>query len=395
MTEELQREIEYLHGNQHGKEWSGELITTEEGNLNNPSEWIITAHNIFLCDIGTSVYTDYEVGENHWQSEDVMQMYEEFPGLLEGTHKNQHCHTHHNMGAFFSGTDWEQMEDRSATCNYLLMLIVNVDGKYCAKVGMRVKRNTTDEVELSLVNNSDGYGNLRIKCQPEKEVLLIMDCEIEIQGKSVMPERFVNRYKAVNVAKPIKTATTTQYQSYNALSKEVNKHNTAVQGRIEYAEDDYNDWSGMNNAKGYAEDTYYGEDYFPLKKSKGIMDMTDEEWKEHMKEEEAPKIYRKNDVNIIINNILDGSISVNTRDCISRIKDLHKNNEKKDVFLGRLETELEEYFDAVCAGGDANDYLNMLQAIRTAFMSNKGNRIFADAIKIVEQEIGIVRNLVM
>lgn len=79
-------------------EWSGELITSEEGKITDLEKWKITCEDIFLANIGTGAYTEYKVDEGGFKAPDVVEMYEAFPGLLDGTKKNHHIHTHHNMG---------------------------------------------------------------------------------------------------------------------------------------------------------------------------------------------------------------------------------------------------------------------------------------------------------
>lgn len=94
LTEKLHRQIDYLHSKCPGKEWSGELITHEEGNINDPDNWRIICEEVFLADIGSAGGTDYEVDKGGFKAVDIVELFEAYSGLLEGTQKKQHIHTH-------------------------------------------------------------------------------------------------------------------------------------------------------------------------------------------------------------------------------------------------------------------------------------------------------------
>src|SRR6185312_9358256 len=109
ITPELKDQIDFLHNMVGSKEWSGELITREEGVITDLDNWTITCENIYLADIGSGAFTGYEVDKGGFKAVDIIEMYDEYPDLLEGKVKNQHIHTHHSMQTFFSGTDWSQL----------------------------------------------------------------------------------------------------------------------------------------------------------------------------------------------------------------------------------------------------------------------------------------------
>lgn len=94
ITEKLKRQIDYLHNKVGNKEWSGELITREEGDITQLQDWKVIAEDIFLADIGSGAFTGYEVDKGGFKSVDIIQMYDGFPSLLSGEQKNHHVHTH-------------------------------------------------------------------------------------------------------------------------------------------------------------------------------------------------------------------------------------------------------------------------------------------------------------
>lgn len=93
LSKELVQKIHYLHHVvQKGIEWSGTLLFKEpEGDVSNPSTWVISAEDLILMDIGTSGYTEYDISTEHPNSDAIMDaMVDDF--------KLGHIHTHHNMG---------------------------------------------------------------------------------------------------------------------------------------------------------------------------------------------------------------------------------------------------------------------------------------------------------
>lgn len=94
ISKNLQKQIDYLHQKVGNKEWSGELITREEGTINSLDNWKIIAEDIYLANIGTGAYTEYTVDSAGFTAPDIVAMYEKFPDLLEGKIKAQHIHTH-------------------------------------------------------------------------------------------------------------------------------------------------------------------------------------------------------------------------------------------------------------------------------------------------------------
>lgn len=85
------------------------------------------------------------------------------------------------MGAFFSGTDWEQLEDRGVSHNYFIMLVVDFAGTYKAKCAFKGKRKVTTSPTLEFSNNTDGYAPFTLtQKDKDEEVLVVMDMEVVI-----------------------------------------------------------------------------------------------------------------------------------------------------------------------------------------------------------------------
>lgn len=202
ITPRLRQQIDFLHEKVGSAEWSGELITSEKGSITNLSQWQIIAEDLFLVDIGDSTYTEYRVGEGSFKEADIIDLYDAYPGLMEGTHKAQHLHSHHTMGAFFSGTDWRNLGDRAGSANYCLMLIVNFDGSYVAKVAWKATRKIEGAQVLQFSNNLDALPAIQLegRVTEEEEVLVIVDCKIEMEmvASEALSPSFTSRYEDVS-----------------------------------------------------------------------------------------------------------------------------------------------------------------------------------------------------
>lgn len=94
ITERIKKQIDFLHGKVGSFEWSGELITSEKGTINDLDNWAITAEDIFLADIGTAGFTGYEVNKGGFKTVDIIELYDKYPELLEGEKKVHHVHSH-------------------------------------------------------------------------------------------------------------------------------------------------------------------------------------------------------------------------------------------------------------------------------------------------------------
>lgn len=271
ITEKLQKQIDFLHNKVKGNEWSGELITREVGTINDLDDWKIYAEDIFLADVGTPGSTSYEVDKGGFKAVDVVEMYEKFEGLLDGSLKNQHIHTHHSMAAFFSGTDWENLEDRSNVSNYTLMLVVNFDGKYCAKVAFKAKIVEKGGTSIEFANNADNLPGLKMDKDEEIEKLVIMDCAIIRESPVVLAEEwFTGRYdnvkKAIEDKKPKVTYFPAKSKKEEKRERREKGQGTFFPGSDAYDTPSWEAWK--KNSLG-------GE------KTKKISEMTEKEWKEY------------------------------------------------------------------------------------------------------------------
>jgi len=184
-----------------------------KGDINNPDKVEIEVKHFMLKDVGSAAYTEYEFGE------EMVDLYEEMPELMQL--KMGHLHTHHNMDAFFSGTDMRALHDGAESLDMLLSIIVNRKGKKIAKIAM------ISEMEKKvLFQHKKKKFYFKDKA---KDVLSILDCELRIEneGKYGKEIELVMKQKqakkdAVIVRQPQQTSEQLRLFDKEGLVEEVN-----------------------------------------------------------------------------------------------------------------------------------------------------------------------------
>ena len=176
-------QINILHGKVGAKEWSGLLLyDVISGSPAKPEGFVLKAKHIFLMDIGTGAYTEYETDG------DIVDLYDNVEGAMEA--KMGHIHTHHSMGAYFSGTDTEELDDNVDKHNYYLSLIVSFNGVYAAKVAFLSDVHTSSK--LSYVD--DGGKPKHFKTDKVQKSMVTVDMSVYYEK----PDKFFyDRYSQV------------------------------------------------------------------------------------------------------------------------------------------------------------------------------------------------------
>lgn len=166
-------QITFLHSHVGRSEWSGMLLyDVEAGNPSRPEGFVLRAEHIFLMDIGTAGSTEYETDG------DIVDMYDEVEGAMEM--KTGHIHTHHDMTAYFSGVDMDELMHNVDKYNYYLSLVVNHSGNYSAKVVFLSDMHTT-----SKMNYKDDSGNMKhFKQSVIKQHMVVINMRILFGGLS-------------------------------------------------------------------------------------------------------------------------------------------------------------------------------------------------------------------
>lgn len=335
ITKKLKDQIDYLHQKVGKYEWSGELITSEKGSIVDLDNWKIIAEDIYLVDIGSSAYTDYEVEKKAtWKAGDIVELYEKYPDLLEGKQKLQHIHSHNTMSTFFSNTDWENLEDRAKISNYFLMLIVNFDGTYCAKVAFKSKVEGDEMTKIIFSNNSDGFAPIEMKHNNGKEILTVMDCKVRFEGATV-EESFSKRYDYVRA-------------EIEKEKKKKEKSMPAAQKSI---------WDGSRETGNWKDFEWNNGRWAP--KSKKVADMTEEEFRHW----EIKNKWGRKHFHMLINAIVDKKITDDFSSSIIRLEEISKTLKTTiDVenFCADFQASLREYFDMLYPEANDEDYNSLM-----------------------------------
>lgn len=165
----VESKVRYLANKYPSNEWSGILFVEYNGNFDDES-LSITAKDLYVMDIGSSGFTTFDSRNAEYFSYAVKNNLDETCdfGLI---------HSHHNMKAFFSGTDSAELNATGKTRDVYVSLIVNNEGSYVAKVTRRVQKKANVEWQVSY---SDLSGNRIVtKSEEVKNIELeIYDCEI-------------------------------------------------------------------------------------------------------------------------------------------------------------------------------------------------------------------------
>lgn len=415
LTEAFKRKVDYLHKQVGAKEWSGELITREEGVITDLDKWKIFAEDIFLVDIGTKAFTGYEVEKGSFKAADIIELYEQYPGLLDGTLKAHHIHSHNDFQTFFSGTDWENLEDRAGISNYFLMLIVNFKGPYCAKVAYKGIEKGNSGRELEFANNVDGLTSLKLGGKKDRDVLVVMDCKIEIETVEIeVDDVFKARWEAVIAQQKLEEEEAKkrkEKRSYGHMGGGThgwrgNEQGTwknghfypdawsgghYEQGMLGYG-DEYGDgWSDMDLANdeewGYEKGVWIKKK--KGKKEKKISEMTEKEWNKSQQMESFDLRHAK----AFLNSILYGTyMPSNFNDCIAKIEGDNKKLSKVTEVLQYIEDfedMLQEHFDVIWPNGTVQQYSELLQEVYDYLLPYKYIRLVSEMIDVVEQEIKV------
>ena len=169
ITHNVKKKIDQMHDRIGNTEWCGFIFYEKvEGSISQPETYVAKTTDVYMMDIGSHSYTE---SDNH--TDDIVSMVNRIPAYMENRYGL--IHTHHTMNAFFSGTDIQELHDNVHLYSYYLSLIVNFDGKWCAKIAKLIDVNSssytiTEEDEDDVVVNV-----------PSKKVMITFDLDIEFE----------------------------------------------------------------------------------------------------------------------------------------------------------------------------------------------------------------------
>lgn len=197
ISENLQREINFLHSKVGSKEWSGILAySIEKGSLNDEDVTFI-GHGIYPMDIGVSASTDFDY-------KNISSVYRYFnkklPKKVSSKFLLGSIHTHHTMKAFISGTDRNEIITNSGVYGNYLFLVVDMSGDYVAKLGRKV---LIEQVTKKVLDENGGY-KILAKVNNAHEIDIV---DVEVHTKIIVDKDFEELYNKIHKDK-LKLSTT-------------------------------------------------------------------------------------------------------------------------------------------------------------------------------------------
>ena len=137
VPENVESKIRYLIRKFPSTEWSGVLFYTYEGTFEN-DDLVLTCRDIYPMDLGTSTFTTFNMSEDvaSYMAEN-MELFDCQLGMV---------HSHHSMGAFFSGQDMQNLQQEAENTNNYLSLVVDTKGTYVAAITRRIQA----QVEITI-----------------------------------------------------------------------------------------------------------------------------------------------------------------------------------------------------------------------------------------------------
>jgi hypothetical protein len=128
-----------------------------------------------------------------------------------------HIHSHHNMAAFFSGTDTNELRDGGKDTNHFVSLIVNNAGKYVAGITRKIESTSTIVETCKYSTFGDETKEFTREYTEESEYLEWYKLQVEVHGQTIPFEtEMLARIKEIKDEKykNTKTFSNSNYQAY-------------------------------------------------------------------------------------------------------------------------------------------------------------------------------------
>lgn len=198
IPQDVQKQIDYLHNNYHGQEWSGILVyITDKADFEILDNFSFKVLGIYPMNLGSGAFTefDYENAMAEIYSLYAAQLAEELEiDEIEAIEriKTGLVHSHHTGQAYFSGTDMDELRQNAPKHNYYLSLVVNTREKYAAKVAVPA----TTAVEKEYKIRDDSGNPVHLKSVSSSEITIFdKDLKIEIDQDYDVPAWFAERFE--------------------------------------------------------------------------------------------------------------------------------------------------------------------------------------------------------
>jgi hypothetical protein len=199
LPEEVCNKIKYTCSRISQVEWSGTLLYSVEGDIDDIENFKLKVEDFILQDIGNATGTSFSYNEkiNGKHEDKVMDYFLENPQALDW--KIGLIHSHNNMSVYFSGVDDEELEDNAGSHNYYLSLIVNNTFDLCARVAQEV---TSEEKVVVNYRRRNSEGKV-IDFKKEEQIVedkkvIFYDCDITTEeNKPLFDDFFMKNFESV------------------------------------------------------------------------------------------------------------------------------------------------------------------------------------------------------
>lgn len=188
----LQNQIQYLHKDHPGNEWSGVIYWSSDSK--DPHECTINVHDMLPINYAKGMAFDYEDLQEH--AEDI---YTYNPDFVKGLVNRGFIHTHVSTGVFFSGPDNEEITDSCKIFPFYVSLIVN--NKWEAIARLCYNADVTNHI--ARVTNFVTK-ETKVTTKVEKDVLHYYDCKVLYETEEIQIDD-VFKKKAEALKKKFKT----------------------------------------------------------------------------------------------------------------------------------------------------------------------------------------------
>ena len=185
IRENVKKKIDILHRAFGNLEWCGVVFYNKlEGSISDPSTYVAEVVDIYPMDKGSHSYT-----ETVNTGDEIEKMSERVDSYW--TSRTGYVHSHHNMRAYFSGEDLDELhtnvENYSKNGSYYLSLIVNFKEEYVAKI---VKLVQVPETNIVIEEEDTEAGSIKTI---SKQMMFMMDLDIEIEHTIEEDEELMKR----------------------------------------------------------------------------------------------------------------------------------------------------------------------------------------------------------
>ena len=143
VPQDVEEKIRYLIRKFPSTEWSGVLFITHQGSFEN-NDLVITCKDIFPMDLGSAGWTEFRMSEDvaAYMAQNI-ELFDCEIGLL---------HSHHQLGAYFSGQDNAMLQQEGNDTNCFVSLVVDTRGTYVARITRKVQSKS--EVTIKSLGTS-------------------------------------------------------------------------------------------------------------------------------------------------------------------------------------------------------------------------------------------------